>query len=81
MKKRHKIELPTEIVIKNPVAKYAGKFNKAQVFKDKTKYQRGAKHKGREPFIMSLNKGITKGCLLLSLHLIGKTNHAEACFS
>lgn len=67
MKKRHKIALPTEIVIKNPVAKYAGQFNKAQVFKDKTKYQRGAKHKGREPFIMSLKKGIAKGCLFLSL--------------
>jgi hypothetical protein len=72
MKKRHKIELPTEIVIKNPVAKYAHEFNKAQVFKDKTKYQRGAKHKGREPFIMSLSKGIAKGCLFLSQVSLGK---------
>ncbi len=56
MKKHHTIKLPEETVIKNPVAKYASKFNKALVFKDKTKYQRNAKHKGREPFIMSLLK-------------------------
>ena len=37
MKKQHKIPLPTEIEIKNPVAKFAGQFNKAQVFKDKKK--------------------------------------------
>jgi len=73
MKKRDKIKLPTDRVVKNPVAKYARQFNKAQVFKDKTGYQRGAKHKGREPFIMSLSKGITKGCLFLSL--LGKTPH------
>jgi hypothetical protein len=76
MKKRHKIELPTEIVIKNPVAKYAHEFNKAQVFKDKTKYQRGAKHKGREPFIMSLAKGITKGYLFLLQQIIGRQRKA-----
>jgi stalled ribosome alternative rescue factor ArfA len=66
MKKRHKIKQLTVSVIKNPVAKYAHQFNKAQTFKDKTGYQRRAKHKGREPFIMSLHKGITKGCLFFS---------------
>lgn len=76
MKKRHNIKLPTEVVIKNPVAKYAHQFNKAQVFEDKTKYQRRAKHKGREPFIVSLSKGIAKGCLFLSLFLFSKTNYA-----
>ena len=30
----------------NPVAKHAGKFNKAKVFKDKTKYSRKKKSKG-----------------------------------
>ncbi len=40
--------------IKNPVAKFAHQFNRAQVFKDKTKYQRTAKHKGKEPFPMML---------------------------
>jgi hypothetical protein len=54
MKKHHTIKLPEETVIKNPVAKYAHQFNKAKVFKDKTQYQRHGKHKGREPFIMSL---------------------------
>ena len=63
MKKRHRIKLPNQALTNNPVAKYAGQFNKAQVFKDKTHYQRRAKHKGREPFIMSLYKGIIKGCL------------------
>jgi len=64
MKKRRKktklqqIEPP---VIQNFVAKYARQFNKAAVFKDKTKYQRKAKHKAKEPFIVSLNKGIIKG--------------------
>lgn len=40
--------------VKNPVAKFACQFNKAQVYKDKTKYQRTAKHKGQEPFPMQL---------------------------
>jgi hypothetical protein len=30
----------------NPVAKHAGKFNKAKVFEDKTKYSRKKKSKG-----------------------------------
>lgn len=79
MKKRHKIKLSTEIVLKNPVAKYAGQFNKAQVFKDKTKYQRKAKHKGREPFIVLLNKNIIKGLLFLSNNF-SKSNHAKSSF-
>jgi stalled ribosome alternative rescue factor ArfA len=39
--------------VKNPVAKFAFKFNKARVFNDKTKYQRNNKHKGKEPFPMA----------------------------
>lgn len=73
MKKRHIVKPLTERVIKNPVAKYAHQFNKAQVFEDKTKYQRGTKHKGREPFIVSLNEGITKDCLFLSLFSLNAT--------
>jgi len=34
----------------NLVAKYAHKFNKSIVFKDKRKYYRKAKHKASEPF-------------------------------
>lgn len=67
MKNRHQVIQPNEKVAKNPVAKYAHQFNKAQVFNDKTKYQRKAKHKGQEPFTVSLGKGIVKGCLFLSL--------------
>ncbi len=58
MKKNRHRRLPTEQVIKNPVAKHAHQFNKAQVFADKTKYQRHHKHKGREPITLSLFKGI-----------------------
>lgn len=59
MKKRRKAPQNTEPVIKNPVAKYARQFTKAQVFNDKSKYQRKAKHKGMEPF--SINQFIDKG--------------------
>jgi hypothetical protein len=76
MKKRQPTKQPAEGVIKNPVAKYAHQFNKAQVFEDKTRYKRGAKHKGREPFIMSLSKGITKGCLFLPAFLFDNTKLA-----
>lgn len=52
MKKTNKSKHLETDFIKNPVAKFAHQFNKAQVFKDKTKYQRKAKHKGKEPFLM-----------------------------
>jgi len=35
---------------RNPVAKYAAQFQRAASFRDRTKYSRTAKHKGREPF-------------------------------
>jgi len=62
MKKHHKRKrLPPELVIQNPVAKYAHRFNKSQVFEDKKNhYRRNAKHKGKDAFIISLTKGITK---------------------
>jgi hypothetical protein len=34
----------------NPVAKHAGKFNRAATFRDQRAYTRKSKHKGREPF-------------------------------
>lgn len=74
MKKNRKNKLilqqPT---VKNPVAKYAHHFNKAQVFKDKTRYQRNTKHKGREAFNMSLKKNILKAFTFFcvkSLHVV-----------
>jgi len=45
----------------NPVAKFAHQFNKAQIFADKRKYQRKAKHSGLEPLSNTLNKVIEKG--------------------
>ena len=54
MKKRKKIKESGAKQIKNPVAKFAFQFNKAQVFKDKTKYQRNAKHKGQKSFPIML---------------------------
>jgi hypothetical protein len=80
MKKRRKHTQLTEVVIKNPVAKYAHQFNKAKVFEDKTHYKRGAKHKGREPFIMSLPKGIIKGCLLLASFSVSTTQSVAVNF-
>ena len=39
---------------RNPVAKYAGRFQRAAAFRDRTKYRRHSKHKGREPFPLSI---------------------------
>jgi hypothetical protein len=38
---------------RNPVAKYAAQFQRASSFRDRTKYRRTTKHKGREPFPLS----------------------------
>ncbi len=48
MKKRKNQQQLDEIVLKNPVAKFAHQFNKAQVFSDKTQYRRNAKHRKQE---------------------------------
>jgi len=34
----------------NPVAKHGARFNRAATFRDRSKYRRNTKHKGREPF-------------------------------
>lgn len=36
----------------NPVAKFAGQFNRATVFADRTRYRRKPKHQGREPCLI-----------------------------
>lgn len=46
---------------KNPVAKFAHQFNKAQIFTDKTRYRRKVKHAGLEPFVIVADSAITKG--------------------
>jgi len=65
MKKMKKSKGLAENLVKNPVAKFAYQFNKAQVYKDKTKYQRSAKHKGKEPFPMMLSVVLEKVFSLL----------------
>jgi len=47
MKKRKKQQKNSAAETKNLVAKHAHYFNKAVIFKDKSKYQRKAKHKQR----------------------------------
>ncbi|MCF6204569.1 MAG: hypothetical protein L3J59_13030 [Methylococcaceae bacterium] len=58
MKKRKK-ESDVSL-LKNPVAKFAYRFNKARVFKDKTKYQRKVKHKQKKSFPMIMMNVIGK---------------------
>jgi hypothetical protein len=41
---------PPQAPVPNPVAKFAGRFNKAATFRDGRSYRRTPKHKGREPF-------------------------------
>jgi hypothetical protein len=53
--------------IKNPVAKFAHQFNKAQTYADKTKYRRKAKHHGLEPFSIVVKPAIQKGSRPLAL--------------
>ena len=60
MKKRKKQQKNTGIEAHNLVAKHAHNFNKAVVFKDKSKYQRKAKHNKLEAFFMSCTQGIKK---------------------
>lgn len=69
MKKRKKSTQVNSCSLRNPVAKFASQFNKAQVFKDKTKYHRRAKHKSKESFPIILFSGIGKDSLLMG-HLI-----------
>ncbi len=64
MKKTKKSKELEIIPLKNPVAKFAYRFNRAATFKDKTKYQRNAKHKGQAPFPMLFTTLLEKapGC-------------------
>ncbi len=60
--KKHKKQQKNSIVeTHNLVAKHPHYFNKAVIFKDKSKYQRKAKHKNLEPFFMRCVHGIKKG--------------------
>jgi len=63
MTKQRKAKGAIDIPIKNPVAKFARQFNKAQIFADKHKYCRKAKHRGLEPFSIISGEMIEKGSL------------------
>ncbi len=52
MQKRKK-PMESKISLNNPVAKFAYQFNKSSIFKDKTKYQRNAKHRESFPIVFS----------------------------
>ena len=61
MKKQNRGKALAELPVNNPVAKFAHRFNKAQVFADKRLYQRKAKHRGLEPFAIVSVEAIAKG--------------------
>ena len=61
MKKRKKQQKHSATETKNLVAKHAHYFNKAVIFKDKSKYQRKAKHNNFDPFVMQCMHYITNG--------------------
>jgi hypothetical protein len=39
---------------RNPVARHARRFNRAAVFRDRSKYSRKSKHKNPEPFALTV---------------------------
>ncbi len=48
MKKRKNMNFIADAPKQNPVAKFASQFNKAQIFADKKRYSRKAKHGKQE---------------------------------
>ena len=61
MKKQNRGKVSAAPPNTNPVAKFAHQFNKAQIFADKRKYQRKAKHRGLEPFAIVSVETMAKG--------------------
>ncbi len=61
MRKQYKAKGLADPAAKNPVAKFARQFNKAQVYADKSKYRRKAKHSGLEPFAIVSMETIANG--------------------
>ena len=43
---------------RNPVARHAGRFNHATVFRDRTRYSRKPKHKGRESSAITVSAAV-----------------------
>ena len=71
MRKQNKAKGLTDLPIKNPVAKFAHQFNKPQVYADKSKYRRKAKHSGLEPFAIVSRETIANGSTALSRVIVG----------
>ncbi len=56
--------------VRNPVAKHAARFQRADVHRDRTKYRRKPKHRAREPFADTVviavpAKGSCRGIVVL----------------
>lgn len=66
MKKQRPGKAVAEPPKHNPVAKFAHQFNQHQVFADKRRYQRKAKHRGLEPFAIVSGETIAKGSAWIS---------------
>jgi hypothetical protein len=58
MKKRKINNKMDCISMQNPVAKFAHRFNKAQIFCDNSKYRRKSKHSKQESFSIILAAGL-----------------------
>jgi hypothetical protein len=58
MKKRKNPNKVDCVPIQNPVAKFAHQFNKAQIYEDKNKYHRNAKHRNQEVSLITPAKVI-----------------------
>jgi hypothetical protein len=52
--------------VRNPVAKFAHQFNKAQVYASKQQYRRHAKHKGVAPWVKAGSAVMTHGATLFA---------------
>lgn len=64
MKKRNKTNQPDSTPIQNPVAKFAARFNKAQTFRDQSKYTRNRKHKKQEAWLNVFDKAFNQASCL-----------------
>jgi hypothetical protein len=82
MKKRKNPQGADAIPLQNPVAKYAYLFNRAQIFCDKSKYSRKAKHQRQEasPIIPGGMIGLAS-CFIskpeVSIFIVKNTNRSR----
>ena len=68
MRKQNQLKVTDRLSVKNPVAKFAHQFNKAQIFTDKRQYQRKGKHAGQEPFSIAAGAAIEKGFMVQAVY-------------